>query len=74
MLARRPRRYCAAGPVLLALSAWAVTGCTPQRDPAFNPYAHQIGDRPALDALQHAADQLADGVDNIDRRLENVLY
>lgn len=58
--------------LVLLLAAFA--GCSTRNDPAYNPYCPLDGD-PGLmgrmDQLNQAADE---ALDNLDERLENILY
>jgi hypothetical protein len=64
-----------AAAVALTAMSTLVAGCSPYRDPGFNPYATQTPHgRSVLETAEDAVAIPENALDNFDRRFENVMY
>jgi len=61
--------------LLVSLLAVALAGgCSIHNDPHYNPYASPRGEPRLLESADRLAEQIEEGVNNLDRRLENAVY
>ena len=73
--AQPPRPFARQLTALLALFAVLNTACSSTHlDPAYNRYAPTNGDPTILRRLDHIADSAREVLDNLDERIENVVY
>ncbi|MBN2446539.1 MAG: hypothetical protein JXO22_07435 [Phycisphaerae bacterium] len=71
--ARASRLCCVLGPVFCALVP-LLAGCSPHLDPGFNPYSRCTGERTVLERADDAINQAGQALDNLDQRIENIMY
>lgn len=62
------------GALLLVGCALTTAGCSTTQDPHYNPYASPIRDQGALDHAEDALGAAEQALDNLDARLENIIY
>ena len=71
--ARLSRLVCTVGPVFCALIL-PLSGCSHHLDPGYNPYCRSTGDRTVLERADDVVNQAAQALDNLDQRIENIMY